>query len=189
MEKPMERMTTTKTKTRPVLAALLALCLLLNMVAFAFVAGCGAPSAPSNQEQPKGDAQGGSGTAGSDAADKVELPAQVVVDIDVDCLDAVTFGNEVAAAQAPDGKLFTGKVAVEEGQSALDALKATGLNIVTQDFSGSLFVDSIQGLAPGATEAMSGWTFTVNGETPMLGMNEVILQEGDVVVVKFVNEF
>ncbi|MDR3136446.1 MAG: DUF4430 domain-containing protein [Coriobacteriales bacterium] len=160
--------------------------LVLSLSTLGLTVACGAPSTPtSNQNQAQETATPGE----NDEAAKIALPAQVVVDVTIDCSEAVAVGNEIAIAQAPDGKLFAGKVAVNEGQSALDALRATGLAIVTQDFSGHPFVDSIQGLASGATSAMSGWTYTINGEMLMVGMDEAVLAEGDVLIITYINEF
>ena len=160
--------------------------LLLGLMAVSVLPAC---SASSPEPAPSSSSQAKSNEAEDSFGAKTALPAQVVVDVDVDCSEAVTFGNELASSEAPDGKLFAGTVAINEGESALDALRATGLNIVIEELAVGPFVDSIQGLASGATGAMSGWIFSVNGESSAVGMSEVIMQSNDVLEVRFINEF
>jgi cytoskeletal protein RodZ len=129
-----------------------------------------------------------SGTA-SNPEGNITLPVQVVVDVDVDCIEAIEGGSKLAAAAATDGKMFTGKVAVKEGENLLEALKATGLVVVTTDSAAGIFVDSIAGLKSGDSGPTSGWTYTLNGETPSVSIDSIIPKEGDVLVFKYVASF
>ncbi len=111
-------------------------------------------------------AAGASGTAaeGSDAA---KLTVTVTVNSATD---------ESAA-------LFQEEMAVDEGTTALGALKATGLDVTVEESSYGPYVTAIGEVA---AEANSGWTYTVNGEEPTVGASETILKEGDQLTWNFV---
>lgn len=67
---------------------------------------------------------------------------------------------------------FNGTITIKEGQTVLDALKATGLSV--EESSG--WVSAINGLE---NSGYSGWMFKVNGEYPTELSNQYVLKEGD----------
>jgi hypothetical protein len=68
-------------------------------------------------------------------------------------------------------------VSLDEGATALDALRATGA--VTGVRSG--YVYTIDGLAEKKTGPTSGWLYAVNGAVPGVGANTYTLYQGDTV--------
>ncbi len=68
------------------------------------------------------------------------------------------------------------EVSLEENANAYDALLATDLQIDAQESSYGIYVTAIEGLA---AEGSSGWTYTVNGETPSVGADSYSLKDGD----------
>jgi hypothetical protein len=117
------------------------------------------------------------------------MPSQVVLEIDIDCAEAARAGEQVATTIAKDGKLFTGKVAIQAGETAMDALKATGLVVTTKDYGAGRYVDSIGGLVTGATGPSSGWIYSLNDEQAMVSLDTIVPQDGDSLTFKYQNSF
>lgn len=88
-----------------------------------------------------------------------------------------------------DGVLFSGDVAFASGEDLLSvmrrAMREEKLPLVIEGG----YVSAVGGLAPGGAGPMSGWTFTVNGEMPMEGCDEILLKDGDVVEWTYVTEW
>lgn len=74
-------------------------------------------------------------------------------------------------------------VKLEEGASVYDALKACGVRIG----GNKRYVSSINGLAEKAHGPLSGWMYSVNGETPMVECGKCKLSAGDRVRWYYVN--
>ncbi|MDR2672055.1 MAG: DUF4430 domain-containing protein [Coriobacteriales bacterium] len=169
---------------------LVAFVLAVGLSSTLLIAGC-SPTNPASTSGTSGlaaDSAQSTGNTGSSSPEKIGVAAQVVVEVDIDCSEAVEAGNETARAIAPDGKLFVGQVAIPEGQSLYEALKATGLEVITKDFANGVFVDSIQGLGSGATGATSGWLFYINGQAAQYSVSDIVAQDGDLLTFTFVNE-
>lgn len=103
----------------------------------------------------------------------------ILVSVTVDCLDAVNYGYEAAINVAEDGIIYDDSVEVEEGDTVLDALKSTGLVVAVEDSEYGSYVTSISSLAQGDCGSSSGWTFTVNGESPSVSADQVSVSDGD----------
>ena len=90
--------------------------------------------------------------------------------------------EEVEGFQPIEETEFT----VEEGSSVLEATQlfcvANNLDI-TIDTAGS-YITGMLGLDQGAT---TGWIYTINGETVMVGANEQILQKNDKIAWEFID--
>ena len=109
-----------------------------------------------------------------DATTTAETSDQVIVITVLD--ETVTLAEETFTVTAEN----SGAEYTVDRMSALGALDASGLEYtVTDEFYeqfGSLFVDSIDGLAG---EGTAGWLFEVNGEQPPAGANAVNVTGGD----------
>lgn len=139
------------------LVAALALVLLLSCAPFA-LAGCSSQSG----EAPAADE---SAQTADGASDEAALSVQVVVD-----------------SSAADGSAsFDGAVDLAAGATVLDALEATGLDVVVENSTYGAYVDAIDGLATGAHGSASGWVYTVNGESIMENADSYELADGDAV--------
>lgn len=71
-------------------------------------------------------------------------------------------------------------VTISEGASVLDALRHTGIAVETDGVPP--YVVGVGGLYAGDAGDMSGWTYTVNGETLMVGCDEQKIADGDEVL-------
>lgn len=111
---------------------------------------------------------------GSDAAQEQQAALAVTVEID---------------ATAADGEKTTTDVELPEGATAYDALVATDADVNAQDSDYGMYVQGINGLAAGDHGDMSGWMYSVNGETAEVGCSEYKLSSGDVVTWTYVTEF
>jgi len=82
-------------------------------------------------------------------------------------------------------------VTAQEGDSVFDVLqremREAGIHMSSQTITGTnmVFVDSINNLPSGSAGPMSGWLFSVNGESAMVGPSDFILSDGDVVEWEF----
>lgn len=70
------------------------------------------------------------------------------------------------------------EVSVPEGGTAIDALKATGVDMIAVESAYGLFITSIAGIP---NEGSDGWTYTVNDERPTVSAESYVLSPGDVV--------
>lgn len=77
-------------------------------------------------------------------------------------------------------------VALEQGATVYDALKATGVSINATDTQYGIYVSSIGGLAEKEHGSSSGWMYSVNGVTPMTSCGNYTLKNGDSVVWYYV---
>jgi hypothetical protein len=149
--------------------ASLLLALLLCVSALGFAA-CGNDSEGGNSETA---GSGSSTTEGASSEDQVET-----VKISVDCETLLAVDPAKAAEFSKDGIILEeGEVTLKSGQTALDALRETGLDFV--DAGG--YISEINGLGAGIAGDMSGWLFIVNGEMPSLGADALEVKAGDVI--------
>jgi hypothetical protein len=112
-----------------------------------------------------------------DETTAAETSEQVIV---IDVLDGTVVLSEETFTVTADN---SGEEYTVERLTALGALDASGLGYTVSDEFyeqfGSLFVDSIDGLAG---EGTTGWLFLVNGEQPPAGANAMNVTSGDEVV-------
>ena len=80
-------------------------------------------------------------------------------------------------------------VVVAEDATALDALKATGVAVTTEQSSYGEYVTGIDGLETGAHGDMSGWIYKVNDDSPTVGADNFELTTGDVVLWEYVTSY
>ena len=94
---------------------------------------------------------------------------------------AITVQVTVDSSAADGSVSFDEAVELEEGATVLDAIEATGLDVVVEDSSYGAYVDAIGGLATGDHGSSSGWTYTVNDEMVMDSADTCELADGDTV--------
>lgn len=78
-----------------------------------------------------------------------------------------------------DVPIIESQVKLDEGATALAALQGTGLQVTVTDSSYGPFVEAIDGIA---NDESSGWTYTVNGESPSVSAGDYVVSDGDEVV-------
>ncbi|MCR8843636.1 S-layer homology domain-containing protein [Paenibacillus sp. SC116] len=89
----------------------------------------------------------------------------------------------VTSDKAWNGFPQNGSVTLKEGDTVDTALnKLVGTDQITYEFyKGMKYVAGIKGLLAGANGKKSGWTYTVNNESPPVGADQATLKAGDVV--------
>lgn len=106
--------------------------------------------------------------------------SQITVNILVECLQAEK------CTVSSYANLLDAKVTVQKGDTVYKALmiaaQEAGLAVVE---SGG-YIQSIAELSAGDFGVMSGWIYTVNGETAMLGCNHYVLSDGDCIQWSYV---
>ncbi len=121
--------------------------------------------------------KGGSGSSssssssGSGTSDSTDSRLTVTVAVD---------GSAAGAGSS------SATVALEQGATVYDALKATGVSINATDTQYGIYVSSIGGLAEKEHGSSSGWMYSVNGVTPMTSCGNYTLKNGDSVVWYYV---
>lgn len=118
-------------------------------------------------------------TSSSTAASASQMSIEVTLDEDVTKATDVDSPLQFAEEKTT--------VAVAEGATALDALQATGREVVTSGSGDSIEVESIGGLEKGSDGADSHWQYAVNGELQTSSPAVYVLSEGDDVVFTFVH--
>ena len=101
----------------------------------------------------------------------------------------VTFVLKVDATDADKGMLYDGGGTVEKGVTVYEALVDTGLDLKVSNSSGTAYVDGISGVVASEKDPNAGWLFTVNGETPSVGADAVVINDGDEVIWKFTSDY
>jgi len=119
---------------------------------------------------------------------------QSASNLDATCRITVSAQTETLSAEClelvpENGVLYSEEVKFAEGEDLLAvmirAMREANLPLAYE----AGFITSIGGLSPGASGPMSGWMFTVNGEMPMNGCDEIFLSEGDLVEWTYVTEW
>lgn len=89
-------------------------------------------------------------------------------------------------SSAADGSVsYSETLDLEEGATALDALKATGLDVSVETSDFGAYVTNVGGLANGQHGGMSGWMYKVNGEFAEVGCDAYELADGDVLTWEY----
>lgn len=103
--------------------------------------------------------------------------------------DEVTFVLKVDATDADKGMLYDGGGTVSKGVTVYQALIDTGLDLKVSSSSGTAYVDGINGVVASETGPNAGWLFTVNGQTPSVGADAVVINDGDEIIWKFTSDY
>lgn len=108
-------------------------------------------------------------------------------DGDADQTDEISVAVSINADSAKDAgyDINTDKeVKVKKDATVMDALDASGIS-----YSGSGYVQEIEGLAEKAVNDQSGWTYTVNGESVQTAADQTKLKDGDKVEWEYVTSW
>lgn len=114
--------------------------------------------------------------------------ATIEVTMVIDCSEAVEAGNKTAIAAAEDGIVYDDTLVLKDFETVLDALIASNVEYISNDSTMGKYVSSIAGLGMGDQGDMSGWVFTLNGESVTVSADEQKLEDGDHIEWKFVLE-
>ncbi|WP_186785908.1 S-layer homology domain-containing protein [Paenibacillus agilis] len=106
-------------------------------------------------------------------------PEQVTYDVSI----------SVTSDKTWNGFPQSGTVTLKEGDTVDTALnKLVGTDNITYKTFGTMkYVAGIKGLQGGAYGPMSGWMYTVNGQTPNVGADQYKLKAGDIVKWNYSN--
>ncbi|MBB3171353.1 DUF4430 domain-containing protein [Parvibacter caecicola] len=152
-----------------------ALLLALALTAAPLLGGCSGEPASTD----------GSGAPAAQPAEQAAGPQEPgeADDSAVTGADKITVSVEVMSATDEGAALYSEEMAVDQGTSALGALKITGLQVSVEESDYGPFVTAIGSTA---NEGSSGWTYTVNGESPTVAADQTELQAGDKLVWEYV---
>lgn len=116
--------------------------------------------------------------------------------LSVDCAQALRAPDSLppeTLEQLPEDGWLLAETQVDfyEGESAFDVLqRVLKAEKLPMEFEGSSpYVTGIGGLYTGDAGEMSGWLYTVNGESPDVGASEYTLQDGDSVAWSYTCDF
>ena len=146
------------------ITAVFALGLFLALAPFA-LAGCSSSSNESDGNAATAEPAPQESASDSSTTQESSISVHVIVD----------------SSEADGSVSYDGAVEVHEGATVLDALKATGLDIETQDSQYGAFVNAIGGIATGEYGSASGWIFTVNDESIAESADSYVVSADDTV--------
>ncbi|MCL2136906.1 MAG: DUF4430 domain-containing protein [Coriobacteriia bacterium] len=158
-----------KRQTKKMLALLLAACLFGTLV----LAGCGTTNSNNN-----GDSQ------------EAEASATVTITIDISAAVDLEDPTALALADLKGGATYTVHVDIDEEDTILSATQGSkDLVVAIRSASWGDYVTSIDGLEENAVTNESGWTVTLNGESPQYGADQIPVKDGDVIVWIYVTSW
>ena len=97
---------------------------------------------------------------------------------------------QAAMRAASIGSTGTVYVTLDSGKTVMDALLATASTAnITVDYTNSSYGAYVTGIGGLTAGGPAGWMYKVNGETPMTGASNYVLQNGDTIVWGFVSSF
>ena len=115
-----------------------------------------------------------SGAAGGDAPSSQDAPATAP-----STPATVTVGVSVSSSAVGNPVSASGTDTFEQGATVYDALCALGLPMNAQGSQFGVYVSAIGGLAEKDHGDMSGWVYTVNGNTVNTSASSYVLSDGD----------
>jgi hypothetical protein len=172
-----DKMTAMRGRARRAAAALMAV-LMAALVALSLMAltACG------NEDKVENEG------AGDKVADERVALSKVTVLIDVSA--AVEEGDATALElETTLGANKSFALDVSTDTTILEALRATGLQVVTEKASLGEYVTAINLLESGALGAESGWTFLVNDEFALEGADVMKVNDGDTITWRYVTKY
>nr|WP_317413002.1 DUF4430 domain-containing protein [uncultured Solibaculum sp.] len=148
-----------------------------------------AASEPSNTPAPPAttpDVPSQGGNSGSQEEPK-EDPDTITITLSVECRAAREKGNEIAQKISDENGYIRTPVTMQlqKDATAYDALKQTGLVIVSEEGMFGQYVKSIQSLNRGVLGRESGWKYEVNGVYPGISCSKYTLSDGDIVIWRY----
>ena len=112
----------------------------------------------------------------------------------VDCTDVLAHPDKLKAEKVdilPKDGIFVEKNApFAEGETAYTVLtRVLQKEKMQYEKDATNYIFAIGGLYSGDCGEMSGWLYTVNGESPTVGLADYVLKDGDSVRFYFVTDF
>lgn len=104
----------------------------------------------------------------------------ISVTVKCDCKNAIDHGFS-SDTIPQNGEIFQESVFVEQGTSALDAIKFACLQSGTSITEKRGYISEIGGLKEKDCDGLGGWLYKVNGELPNYSSDKYKLNDGDVV--------
>jgi hypothetical protein len=124
---------------------------------------------------------GDSDKAVSDDTPKPATDTMITVSVAADCQTLFDNDPELAGQVSDNGVILAKKeVAVADGSSVYDVIKASGVTFV-----GKTYLSSIGGLSEGDGGAKSGWMYSVNSAFPAIGITLYKVKDGDFVQFRY----
>ena len=116
-----------------------------------------------------------------------EEAAQMYCDITVTCSMILDNSDKLKPEKTElvpeDGIILAKKeAAFNEGENVLDIVKRElKSEKIHFDIKENIYIEGINNIYAGDCGDMSGWIYTVNGESPQVGCSEYIPKDGDVI--------
>ena len=104
----------------------------------------------------------------------------ISVTVKCNCKNAIDYGFS-SDTIPQNGEIFQESVFVEQGTSALDAIKFACLQSGTSITEKRGYISEIGGLKEKDCDGLGGWLYKVNGELPNYSSDKYKLNDGDVV--------
>ncbi len=94
---------------------------------------------------------------------------------------------------SPEGEILSATTKISEDSTVLDALlsaaKENDLKVVFSGGKTAAYITSIGDIATGDYGPMSGWIYTVNGESVFESCSSLKVQDGDKILWEYITEF
>ena len=114
--------------------------------------------------------------------------------VQIDCLDVLehpeTLKEEKSEIIPKDGIFFAEDASFSQGETVYEVLIRVLQNEKLQyEKDATNYILAVGNLYSGDCGELSGWLYRVNGESPIVGITEYVLQDGDEVRFYFVTDF
>lgn len=110
----------------------------------------------------------------------------ILVNVSVDCTTAIGRQKDGIAEEISDnGAMYSGQMELPEGATAFDALKSTGLTVVSANGMFGVYISAISSLSQRAYGGESGWVYLVNGQLIQAAANKTVLKNNDTLAWRY----
>ena len=123
-----------------------------------------------------------------------EPSSKIVCTVQVECKQILSkknkFKKDIALVPTDGVILAPVKVYLDDGATAYDALKKAcnenGIELNEEKSAFGVYIVGIGGIEENDCGAQSGWTYTVNGQSPSVGLGNYKIKNGDSLVLSYV---
>ena len=123
-----------------------------------------------------------------------EPSSKIVCTVQAECKQILSkknkFKKDIALVPTDGVILAPVKVYLDDGATAYDALKKAcnenGLELKEEKSAFGVYIVGIGGIDEKDCGAQSGWTYTVNGQSPSVGLGNYKIKNGDSLVLSYV---
>ena len=125
---------------------------------------------------------------------KTTAEGDLTCHITIDCADVLKHPEKCSAEKAeilPENGIFLEKdVAFAEGETAYAVLiRSLQKEKLQYEKDATNYIFAVGGLYSGDCGELSGWLYTINGESPTVGLADYVLKDGDSLQFYFVTDF